>query len=106
MTHRIHHHPGTEIGILIGRNNPSALQPLRIIYGREDEPWAEEYKSSVGQSSVLCVKTDDVTLPNYRDQCLKRLLGIKRKLLKNGKTLKHYTEFMQKIFDKNHARCS
>jgi len=51
----------------------------------------------------LPFKTDDVTLPNNREQCLKRLLGIRRKLLKNGKTLKLYTEFMQKIFVKNHA---
>jgi len=35
----------------------------------------------------LPFKTDDVTLPNNREQCLKRLLGIKQKLLKNGKTL-------------------
>ena len=33
-----------EIGILIGRNVPTALQPLNIIYGDEEEPWAEEYK--------------------------------------------------------------
>ena len=51
----------------------------------------------------LPFKTDDVTLPNNREQCLKRLLGIKRKLLQNDKRLKHYNEFMQKIFDKNHA---
>ena len=44
VAQRIHHHPDTEIGILIGRNIPSAFQPLSIIYGREDEPWAEEYK--------------------------------------------------------------
>ena len=213
VAHRIRHHPDTEIGILIGRNIPSAFQPLSIIYGGEDEPWAEEYKfgwtiigpvclhkredsancamvnritiqreipqnhfnvptsNSSKEDSVISFairhyikditspqqiremmqldyselhhtrnipgtersesvedkrfcdilttnihknemgnwemplpfKTDDVTLPNNREQCLKRLLGIKRKLLKNGKTLKHYTEFMQKIFDKNHA---
>ena len=201
------------MGLLIGRNIPSAFQPLRIIYGTDNEPWAEEYKfgwtvigpvcldkredsancatvnritiqrenpqnlfnvptsNSSKEDSVvsfatkhytkditspqqvremmqldyselhytrsipgteksesvedkrfcntltanihknekgnwempLPFKTDNVTLPNNRDQCLKRLLGIKRKLLKNSKTLKHYTEFMQKIFDKNHA---
>ena len=48
-------------------------------------------------------KTDDMILPNNRKQCLKRLLGIKQKLLKNGKILKRYAEFMQKIFAKNHA---
>ena len=50
----------------------------------------------------LPFKIDDVSLPNNREQCLKRLLGIKRKLLKKAKTLELYTEFMQKIFIKNH----
>ena len=213
IAHHIHHRTDIEIGLLIGRNIPSAFQPLRIIYGTDNEPWAEEYKfgwtvigpvcldkredgancatvnriaiqrenpqnvfnvptsNSSKEDSVvsfatkhyikdvtspqqvremmqldyselhytrsipgtdksesvedkrfcntltanihknekgnwempLPFKTDNVTLPNNRDLCLKRLLGIKRKLLKNGKTLKHYTEFMQKIFDKNHA---
>ena len=213
MAHRIHHEPDVEIGLLIGRNIPSAFQPLRVIYGRDNEPWAEEYKfgwtvigpvcldnkedstncatvnlitirressqnhfnvptsNSAKEDSVvpfatrhyvkditspqhvremmqldyserhyarnipgteksesvedkrfrdilttnihknekgnwempLPFKTDDVTLPNNREQCLKRLLGIKRKVLKNSKTLKLYTEFMQEIFVKNHA---
>jgi hypothetical protein len=30
--------------MLIGRNVPTAFQPLKIIYGKEDEPWAEQYK--------------------------------------------------------------
>lgn len=51
----------------------------------------------------LLLKTDSVALPKNRDQCQKRLHGIKRKLQKNGKTLKHYTEFMQKTFDNKHA---
>ena len=49
------------------------------------------HKNEMGNWEMpLPFKTDDVTLPNNREQCLKRLLGIKRKLLKNGKTLKHY----------------
>ena len=213
IAHHIHHHTDIKIGLLIGRNIPSPFQLLRIIYGTDNEPWAEEYKfgwtvigpvcldkredsancatvnriaiqrenlqnvfnlatsNSSKEDSVvsfatkhyikdvtspqqvremmqldyselhytrsipgteksesvedkrfcniltanihknengnwempLPFKTDNVTLPNNCDQCLKRLLGIKRKLLKNGKTLKLYTEFMQKIFDKNHA---
>ena len=51
----------------------------------------------------LPFKTDNMALPNNRDQCLKRLLCIKRKLQKNDKTLRYYTEFMPKILDKNHA---
>ena len=37
----------------------------------------------------LSFKTDDVTLPSNLEQCMKRVLGIKKKLLKNGKTLKY-----------------
>ncbi|PFX13024.1 hypothetical protein AWC38_SpisGene22936 [Stylophora pistillata] len=209
----IHHCTNTEIGLLIGHNIPSTFQPLRIIYGTDNEHWDEEYKfgwTVIGPvcldkredrrnyETVNCIairrenpqkvfnvptsnsskedpvvsfatkhyikdvtspqqveemmqldyselqytrsipgtersqsvedkrfrdtltanihknekgnwemplpfKTSAVILPNNCEQCLKRLLGIKRKLLKNSKTLKHYTEFMQKIFDKNHA---
>ena len=51
----------------------------------------------------LPFKTDTVTVPNNREQCLKRLLGIKRKFLRNGKLWNHYTEFMQNLFERNHA---
>lgn len=213
IAHHIHYHPGVEIGLLIGRNIPSAFQPLHVIYGKDNEPWAEEYKfgwTIIGpvcldnqQDSTACatvnritvrredshnlfnvptsnssreeavasfaskhqskdvttpqqiremmqldyselhhsrtirgtentesvedrrfndllttsihtnelgnwemplpLRTDKLSLPNNREQCLNRLLGIKRKLLKNGKVLKQYTEFMQKMFNKNHA---
>lgn len=213
IAHQIHHRTDVEIGLLIGRNIPSAFQPLHIIYGTDNEPWDEEHKfgwTVIGpvcldkrEDSANCAtvnhitiqrenpqilfnmptsnsskedyvvsfatkhytkditspqqvretiqldysklhytrsipgteksesvedkrfcntvtanihknekgnwelplpfKTDNVTLPNNRDQCLKRLLRIKRKLLKNSGSLKHYTDFMQKIFDKNHA---
>ena len=33
-----------EIGMLIGRNVPAAFQPISIISGNEEEPWAEQYK--------------------------------------------------------------
>ena len=65
---------------------------------------ANVHKKEKGNWEIpLPTKTDNVTLPNNCDKCLKRLLGIKRKLLKNSKTLKHCTELMQKTFDKNHA---
>ena len=44
IAHHIHYRPDVEIGMLIGRNVPTAFQPLNIIYGKEDEPWAEQYK--------------------------------------------------------------
>ena len=213
IAHHIRHVPGLQIGMLIGRNVPTAFQPSRIIYGKEDEPWAEEYKfgwtiigrvcpdnredtsvtatvnrvtvqredpqtffsvptsnSSQDKSVVsyatkqyrkdvttpqqlremmqldyselhhsrtirgmeqsesiedrrfndlltagihtnergnwempLPLKSDDVLLPNNRDECLNRLLSLKRKLLKNDKVRRDYTEFIQKVFYRNHA---
>ena len=44
IAQHIHHRPDVKIGMLIGRNVPTAFQPLSIIYGDEEEPWAEEYK--------------------------------------------------------------
>ena len=41
---RISHQPHIGIGMLIGRNIPTAFQPLEVIYGAADEPWAEKYK--------------------------------------------------------------
>ena len=51
----------------------------------------------------LPFKTDNVTLPNNREQCLKWLLGIKKELLRHDKVQEHYIEFMKKILDRNHA---
>jgi hypothetical protein len=51
----------------------------------------------------LPFKTDNVNLPNNKEQCLKRLLSMKRKLLKNKRVEKDYTEFMAKVFDRGHA---
>ena len=51
----------------------------------------------------LPFKTYTVSLPNNCEQCLKRLLGIKRKFLRNGELWNHYTEFMQNLFNRNHA---
>jgi len=39
---------------------------------------------------ALLLKKGDVTLLSNLDHCMKRLLTLKRKLLKNGKTLKYY----------------
>lgn len=41
---KIYCQPYIKIGMLIGRNVPTAFQPLSVIYGNDDEPWAEEYK--------------------------------------------------------------
>ena len=41
---KIPHCPNVKIGLLIGRNVPAAFQPIRVISGNGEEPWAEQYK--------------------------------------------------------------
>ena len=41
---KIPHRPDIEIGLLIGRNVPAAFQPISVISGNEEEPWAKQYK--------------------------------------------------------------
>ncbi|CAB4031224.1 Hypothetical predicted protein [Paramuricea clavata] len=56
ISRHLHHRPDLEIGMLIGRNVPYAFQPLRMICGNEDEPWAEEYK--FGWTVIGCAGKD------------------------------------------------
>lgn len=205
---QIHHQPHVSIGMLIGRNVPTAFQPLEVIYGEADEPWAERYKfgwtiigpvcldknafeepthkASVNRVTVmreelpihnlqvdmaanfinktqvkdmtfpqqiremmqldyselnysrsnpgtglaqsiedrrfcqiisseihrnhlgnwevpLPFRRDKINLPDNREQCVKRLLSLRRKLIKDQKTKENYVEFMQKILDRQHA---
>ena len=44
VAEEIHYRSDIESGMLIGRNVPTAFQPLKVIYGEADEPWAEKYK--------------------------------------------------------------
>lgn len=44
-----------EIGMLIGRNVPTAFQPLNVIYGEADERWAEKYKFGWTIISPVCL---------------------------------------------------
>ena len=44
IANQLHYSPNIEIGMLIGRNVPTAFQPIQVIYGKENEPWAERYK--------------------------------------------------------------
>ncbi len=41
---RIPYRPDVDIGLLIGRNVPAAFQPISVIYGNKEEPWAKQYK--------------------------------------------------------------
>ena len=63
---------------------------------------ANNHKNKKGNWEMpLPFKTANVTLPSNHDQCLKNCSESSGNSLKNSKTLKHYTEFLQKIFDKN-----
>ena len=53
---KIHHQPDVEIGKLIARNVPTAFQPINVINGGADEPWAEEYK--LGWTFIGLVRLD------------------------------------------------
>lgn len=41
IANQLHYSPEIEIGMLIGRNVPTAFQPFQVIYGKENQPWAE-----------------------------------------------------------------
>ena len=41
---KIQHRSDVDIGLLIGRNVPAAFQPINVIFGKDEEPWAEQYK--------------------------------------------------------------
>ena len=51
----IHYRSDIEIGMLIGRNVPTAFQPLKVIYGEADKPWAEKYKSGWTIIGPVCL---------------------------------------------------
>ena len=41
---KIQHRSDVDIGLLIGRNVTAAFQPINVIFGKDEEPWAEQYK--------------------------------------------------------------
>ena len=51
----IHYRSDIEIGMLIGRNVPTAFQPRKVIYGEADKPWAEKYKSGWTIIDPVCL---------------------------------------------------
>ena len=51
----IHYRSDMEIGMLIRRNLPTPLQPLKVIYGEADEPWAEKYKFGLTIIGPVCL---------------------------------------------------
>ena len=62
------------------------------------------YKNHLGNwEAPLPFRRIEVNLPNNREQCVRRLLCLKKKLSKNQKARKNYINFMEKIFDCHHA---
>ena len=51
----------------------------------------------------LPFKTDEISLLNNREHCLKRLLSLKRKMQKDDKLHADYVQFMEKIIKREHA---
>lgn len=77
--------PGTEKGESVEDKRFSEILTTNI------------HKNELGNWEMpLPFKTYAVTLPNNRERCLKRLLGIKKKFLRNRELWTHHTEFMQK----------
>ena len=65
---------------------------------------AEMHKNQLGNwEAPLPFKTDEVNLPDNREQCLRRLLSLKRKLCKDERARENYIAFMQKILERQHA---
>ena len=51
----------------------------------------------------LPFKSDDLSLPNNKGHCLRRLLSLKRRLLNNSKLKEDYLAFMKKTLDNGHT---
>jgi len=73
------------------RNSPGAEKSESV----EDKPFRNILTTNMKRNEkgnwkiAPLFKKGDVTLLSNLDQCMKRLLTLKRKLLKNGKTLKY-----------------
>ena len=59
IANSLRYSPDVAIGMLIGRNVPTAFQPLRVVYGNENEPWAEQYKFGWTIIGPACLNNDD-----------------------------------------------
>lgn len=62
------------------------------------------HKNQLGNwEAPLPFKTDEVNLPDNKEQCLRRLLSLKRKLCKDERARENYIAFMQMILERQHA---
>ena len=49
-----HHRSDVDIGLLIGCNVPAAFQPINVIFGKDEEPWEEQYQFGVTVIGCVC----------------------------------------------------
>ena len=62
-------------------------------------------KTQLGNwEAPLPFKTDEVNLSDNREQCLRRLLSLKRKLCKDKRARENYIAFIQKILEPRNAK--
>lgn len=48
------HRSDVNIGLLIGCNVPAAFQPINVIFGKDEEPWEEQYQFGVTVIGRVC----------------------------------------------------
>ena len=62
------------------------------------------YKNTNGNwQAPAPFKSDDISLPDNKGHCFRRLLSLKRRLLNNNKLKDDYLAFMKKKLDNSHA---
>lgn len=83
---------------------PSAFQPLQIIYGNDDEPWAEQYKfgwTIIGpvcldnRGSENCATVNCITI--QRGDLLNFQLANRYQLLRKTCSLFHHKELFERL---------
>ena len=80
-----------------------------LVQSIEDRHFCQIISSEIDKNhhgnwkAPLPFKRDEVNLPNNREQCVKRLLSLKKKLSNDQKAKENYVNLMQKVFDRQHA---
>ena len=88
-----HRTPGTELVQSIEDGLCCQIMRIRI------------HKNHLGNwEASLPFKRNEVNLPNNREQFMKRLLPLKKKLSNDKEAKENYVEFKQKIFDRQCSR--
>lgn len=83
----------------------SEIHYSRKIRGTEQAESIEDkrFREMLTMGSPLPFKSDDLSLPNNKGHCLRRLLSLKRRLLNDSKLKEDCLAFMKKTLDNGHA---